>query len=47
MSMNVFSRIFNRKKTNTSSKLALYLNADFKQSIEVEDQEVGSYISEN
>ena len=40
----MFSRFFSRKKQPASSKLILYLNPDFKQEIEVEDQVVGQYL---
>ena len=44
--IHMLSRIFSKSKPSApSTKLSLYLNSDFKQSIEIEDQEVGAYLS--
>jgi hypothetical protein len=41
--MNLIDRIFSSKK-DASNKILIYLNTDFKQSIEVEDQPVRNYL---
>lgn len=43
--MSIFSRLFPEKKI-APNKISVYLNADFKQSIEVDDQQVGQYLEQ-
>lgn len=43
--MSIFARFFAEKKA-TSNKISVYLNTDFKQSIEIDDQQVGQYLEQ-
>lgn len=43
--MSLWSRIFtSTERKGPSNKIVVFLNTDFKQSIEVDDQPVGRYL---